>query len=192
MEESGSISLYMPDTRLDADVSRGILVSAFNCLPLMELGRCDSTLIEITSAIEKQFSQRLCLPTPRPPPPTLFNSRVRSGRARVGRWELSGWERSFQPKALISLHAKPAGWLSRLAMSTTVADSPLHFNHTQEGGINRSPPPPCVFLTHVSVISSTLCISNSTYICIFFTYVYLFDFAQNKHILSVLYCVCHY
>lgn len=83
MEESGSISLYMPDTRLDADVSRGILVSAFNCLPLMELGRCDSTLIEITSAIEKQFSQRLCLPTP--PNPLQFTGRVGTGaRRQVG------------------------------------------------------------------------------------------------------------
>lgn len=91
MEESGSISLYMPDARLDADVSGGILVSAFNCLlPLMmELGRCDSTLIEITSAIEKQFSQRLLSsyrsppPPPRPQPSSIHGS-GRDGRASAG------------------------------------------------------------------------------------------------------------
>lgn len=88
MGESGSISLYVPDTRLDADVSRGILVSAFNCLPLMELGRRDSTLIEITPAIEKQFSQRLLSSYRSPPPPPnplQFTGRVGTGaRRQVG------------------------------------------------------------------------------------------------------------
>lgn len=100
--------------------------------------RCNSTLIEITPAIERQFSQRLLSSywSPTQTPPTFPHSFKSRG---ISRWELSGWERSFQPKAFISLHAKPAGWLSGLAMSPTVADSPLRFNHTQEGGINRSP-----------------------------------------------------
>lgn len=101
--------------------------------------KCNPASIDFTFVIQKLFSQLFYFFSPLSslwstcPHYPSSHSYVKVW-AQISRWKLSEWERSFQPKASVSLHAKPGGWVRRLAMNATVAGSPLNLHRTRGGG----------------------------------------------------------